>query len=141
MVSNTSDAVPFFLEQCTRNGATVVANRLPDGRYARPASVSVRYAVCTRVFNNSGPDGSRDRAVARMRDQVLGSECPCQEDTLSAVAVARCLMAVRGPSLARARDERAMPTQTTLGFDLKTGTGTDPRNGLLAGSLWAVLTH
>ena len=48
-------------------------------------------------------------------------------------------MAVGGSSLAAARDERAMPTQTALGTDPKTWTGTDPRNGPLAGTSSAVL--
>ena len=38
-------------------------------------------------------------------------------------------MAVVGSSLAWACDERAMPTQTALGADPKTGTGTDPKKG------------
>ena len=44
------------------------------------------------------------------------------------------LMAVRRSSLAEALDERAMSTQTALGSDPKTRTGTDPRNGPSAGN-------
>ena len=39
-------------------------------------------------------------------------------------------MAVGKSSHASARDERAMPRQTALGADPKTGRGADPRNGL-----------
>ena len=45
------------------------------------------------------------------------------------MAGARSLMEAGRPSLALARDERAMPTQTALGADAKTGRGTDRRNG------------
>ena len=66
---------PFsFPAQCTRRKAAGMTFRLPDGRYVWPPSVPVRHAVCSRVFDNSGPDGSRDRAVARMRGKVLASE-------------------------------------------------------------------
>ena len=36
LVINTSYAVPFFPEQCTRRRAAVVTYRLPDERYAGP---------------------------------------------------------------------------------------------------------
>ena len=47
-------------------------------------------------------------------------------------------MAVGRSSPASARDERAMPTQTALGADPKTGRGTDPRNRLFGRYLLGV---
>ena len=43
--------------------------------------------------------------------------------------VATPLQLVEEPSLALARDERALPTELARGTDPRTGTGTDPRNG------------
>ena len=69
-------------------------------------SIPVKYAVSSRVFNNVGSDGSRDRVVARTRGQVLGSEYPSAMRTrCRRWRGARSLMAV-GSSLAGARDER-----------------------------------
>ena len=82
LLGRSSDADLFFPVQCTREEPRV----LREARRA-PSQSSVRYAVCSRVFNNSGPDGSRDRAVARMRGQMLGSIVPLfNEDPLSVMA-------------------------------------------------------
>ena len=90
------------------------------GREARRASSQ---SLGSRVFYNSGPDGSRDRAVARTGDHAPGSDfssairTPCRRRQ-----EARNLMAVwereeGRSSLALARDERAVPTQMALGSD------------------------
>ena len=74
LAGGTSDAVLFpSPAQCTRREAAGIRFGSRMGGTSGP-SVPVRYAVSSRVFNNSGPDGSRDRAVARMRGQVLGFE-------------------------------------------------------------------
>ena len=96
------------------------------GREARrgPISFPARYVVCCRVFDISGPDGSRDQAVARMRVQLLDSW------NRSAMRTRRrrwqevgSLMPVRESSLAKARDERVPPPRSALGTFPKTDLG------------------
>ena len=65
--------------------------QLPDGMHAGSPSVPVNYAVCSRVFKNSDPHGSRDR-WRRGRVALYLSPCttPYHEDPSSAMAGREC---------------------------------------------------
>ena len=70
-------------------------------------------------------------AVHQRRGNAPGSEHPSAMRTCCRRwQGARSLMAVGRSSHASARDERAMPRQTALIADPKTGTSADPKNGL-----------
>ena len=68
--------IPRPLHHRTRRGAAGGTFQLPDGRHVGPPSVPVRYALCSRVFNNS------ERGCVAM---CLSLITPYQEDPLLAM--------------------------------------------------------